>query len=275
METRSLSHVEARVVLSLEAERVEELSLDGIQERAGVSRGFARKLAHTLVRKGWLQRVGRGAYLLNPARHGPDAVPDTDPLRFGARIARPYYFGYATAAELLRLLPQASRVYYVVTPVRGGGSIVHAGRFRRVRIPRRMFFGTQLINRRGESLVVSNVERTLVDCLNRPEFSGGLAGVIRMLESARRRIDWGRLERYLDHVGRRALTLRLGFLVEQLPSGPSPPKRWLRRALARAGDPYVPLGAPAEFGRRGPHDPRWHIIRNVPDSLLFSEVDHR
>ena len=90
METRSLSAVEARVVLSLEADRRVEVSLDSIQQRGRVSRGFARKLAHSLVAKGWLQRVGRGAYLLSPARHGPDAAPDTDPLRFGTRIARPY-----------------------------------------------------------------------------------------------------------------------------------------------------------------------------------------
>jgi len=263
------------VILSLEAERREEVSLDSIQERAGVSRGFARKLAHTLVLKGWLQRVGRGSYLLNPARHGPGADADTDPLRFGARIARPYYFGFATAAELLGLLPQASRVYYVVTTARGSSSLVHAARFRRIRVPPKRFFGTETMTRRGETLVVSNMERTILDCLGRPELSGGLGGVLRMLESAGDRLDWTRIDRYLARIGHRSLTLRLGFLVERLPSGPRAPSAWLRRSLARPSDPYVPLGPPREFGRNGPHDRRWHVIRNVPDSVLLAEVDVR
>ena len=275
MELRSLSPTEAKVVLSLEAERREELSLDDLQRRAGVSRGFARKLAHGLVRKGWLQRVGRGEYLLAPARHGPEAIADTDPLRFGARLARPYYFGYATAAELLGLLPQASRIYYVVTPVRGGARVLHAGEFRRIHVHRDRFFGMTRLRRRGESLVVSDPERTILDCLDRPELAGGLGGVVRILESARNRLDWGRLDRYLDRLGRRSLRLRLGFLLERLPTGPSLPQGWARRTDVRPHEPFVPLGAPKEFGRKGPHDPRWHIIRNVPDSLLFAEVDVR
>jgi predicted transcriptional regulator of viral defense system len=272
---RSLSPTEAKVVLSLEADHREDLSLDGLQTRAGVSRGFARKLAHGLVRKGWLQRIGPGTYLRTPARRGPDAVPDTDPLRVGARLARPYYLGYATAAELLGLLPQVSRVYYVVTPVRGGSTVMHAGEFRRIRVARRSFFGTRTIRRRQESLVVSDVEKTLLDCLARPDLAGGLGGIVRMLESARNRVDWDRMERYLARLGQRSLRLRLGYLIERLPNGPAPPSRWLRSAVAGPRDPYVPLGPPKEFGRAGPRDSRWHIIRNVPDSLLFAEVDVR
>jgi predicted transcriptional regulator of viral defense system len=275
METRSLSPVEARVVLALESEGIDEIALDALQRRAGVSRSFARKIAHTLIRKGWLQRVGRGRYLLNPSRHGPSAVPDTDPLRFGTRIVHPYYFGYATAAELLGLLPQASRVYYLVSPIRGGGRMLHAAQFRRVHLPSRQFFGTEVLERRGERVVVSNVERTILDGLRRPEFIGGLGGVARILESAGRRIDWGRMEGYLTRFGQRALTLRLGFLAERLLPANPPPTGWIRRALARPEESYVPLGSPREFGRRGIHDRRWHVIRNVPDSLLFAEVDVR
>ncbi|HTT26297.1 MAG TPA: type IV toxin-antitoxin system AbiEi family antitoxin [Thermoplasmata archaeon] len=275
MEARSLSRVEARIVLSLEAEGVVEVTLDEIEGRARVSRGFARKLAHALVQKGWLQRVARGRYLLNPARHGAEAIPDTDPFRLGARIARPYYFGFATAAELLGLLPQASRVYYVATPARSAARILHAAQFRRVHVDPSRFFGTREIVRRGERLVVSDVERTILDCLDRPDLSGGLGGVARILESAEGRIRWERLHVYLGRLGQRSLALRLGFLAERVLRRRPPPARWVRRTLPRPTDPYVPLGAPREFGRRGPHDARWRIIRNVPDSVLFAEVDLR
>ena len=168
METRSLSRTEARVVLSLEEEGREDLSLQEIRRRARISPGFARKVAHDLVQKGWLQRVGRGRYLLNPSRHGPDAIPDTDPLRVGSRITTPYYFGYATAAELLGLLPQASRVYYVVSPKRGGTIPARFARFRRVTVRPARFFGSEQITRRGQVLFVSDAERTVLDCLSRP-----------------------------------------------------------------------------------------------------------
>ncbi len=275
METRSLSRSEAKVVLSLEAEDAEDLTLESLRRRADVSPGFARKIAHDLVKKGWLQRVGRGRYLLNPSRHGPDAIPDTDPLRLGSRIASPYYFGFATAAELLGLLPQASRVYYIVTPKRGSAPWAHAAQFRRIRVDPKRFFGIERIERRGESIFVSNPERTVLDCLSRPEFSGGLGGAVKVIESAARSLDWGRLDRYFRRWGSRSLTLRLGYLTESFVRTASPPARWLERIRARRDEPYFPLGSPKEFGRRGVHDPRWHLILNAPEAMLRAEVDIR
>ncbi len=275
METRSLSRSEAKVVLSLEAEGSEDLTLEGLRRRAGVSAGFARKIAHGLVGKGWLQRVGRGRYLLNPSRHGPDAIPDTDPLRLGSRIVSPYYFGFATAAELLGLLPQASRIYYLVTPKRGSAHWAHAARFRRITVDPDRFFGIDRIQRRGVSLQVSDRERTVLDCLSRPEFSGGLGGVVQVLESAGGSLDWSRLDRYLRRLGSRSLTLRLAYLAESYLRTAPPPAGWLERVRARPDEPYVPLGPPEEFGRRGVHDPRWHLILNVPEALLRAEVDLR
>jgi predicted transcriptional regulator of viral defense system len=275
MEVRSLSRTEARVVLSMEADRTEELSLDGIRTRAGISAGFARKLAAGLVRKGWLQRVGRGRYLLNPARLGPDAIADTDPLRLGSRIVSPYFFGFATAAELRGLLPQASRTYYIVTPRRGSAGWAHAATFRRVVVPPDRFFGYGPVHRRGEVVQVSDAERTLLDCLRRPEFAGGLGGVVKVLESAGGALDWPRLERYLRRFASRSLRLRLGYLVELYGSTARPPAGWLARIRPRPEEPYVPLGASGEFDRRGTHDRRWHIIRNVPEALLRAEVDVR
>jgi len=270
---RSLSATEARVILSLEADGESELSLDTIEARAKVRRGFARKLAHELVRKGWIQRVGRGRYLLNPSERGPEAIPDADPLRVGSHIVRPYYFGYASAAELWGFLLQAGRVYYVVTPVRTSVQLTHPAQFRFVRMRPDRFFGVQEIRRRGEALCVSDPERTVIDCVDRPELSGGLGGAVQIISRAKPRLNWDRLSRYLRRMDNRSLELRVGFLTEQVRPSVPPPPRWHERWHVRPDEPWVMLGPPRTFGRRGPHDPRWRILRNVPDRVLFSEVE--
>jgi predicted transcriptional regulator of viral defense system len=272
---RSLSTTEARVVLSLEEEGRDEVTLDSIQKYGRVRRGFARKLAHDLVAKGWLQRVGRGRYLLNPGTYGPDAVPDTDPLRVGSRLVRPYYFGYATAAELRGLLLQPGRVYYLVTPSRTSFRLTHPAHFRVVRVSPRRFFGVGTMERRGETLHVSDPERTVLDCIDRPELSGGMAGAAQVLARAKRHLSWDRLEGYLQKFGNRSLTLRIGFLAERIRPSIRPPSPWLRRLLPSPRQPWVPLGPPRVYGRRGAHDPRWHIVCNVPDQVLFAEADTR
>lgn len=275
MRVRSLSAVEARVVLSLEERGVDELSIDTIEQYGRVRRGFARKLAHDLAAKGWLQRVGRGRYLLNPGTYGPEGVPDTDPLRVGSRLVRPYYFGYATAAELWGLLLQPGRVYYVVTPTRTSVRVAHTAQFRLVRVAATRFFGAVPLRRRGQELMVSDPERTFLDCLDRPELSGGMAGAAQVLARAKPSLSWDRLGRYLRRWGNRSLALRAGYLAERLRPALPPPRDWVVRWLPSPDEPTVPLGPPRTYGRRGPRDPRWHVIRNVPDRVLLAEADTR
>jgi len=119
--------------------------------------------------------------------------------------------------------------------------------------------------------MVSNLERTLLDCLSRPELSGGIAGVAEILALAKPRLDWKRFGSYLDRFGNRSLVQRAGFLAERVRPSFRPPESWVRLRLPRRNEPYVPLGPPSSYGRRGDRDPRWHIIRNVTDAQLFAE----
>jgi predicted transcriptional regulator of viral defense system len=275
MRARSLSGTEARVVLSLEEEGHDEVSLDAIQRYGQVRRGYARKLAHDLAAKGWLQRVGPGRYLLNPGTYGPVAVPDTDPLRVGSRLVHPYYFGYATAAELRGYLLHPGRVYYLVTPTRTSVHVAHLAHFRVVRVAPRRFFGIRRMERRGETLRVSDPERTVLDCISRPELSGGMAGAAQVLARAKRDLSWNRLAKYLRRLGNRSLALRVGYLSERIRPSLRPPSDWLHRLLPAAREPWIPLGPARVYGRRGAREVRWHVIRNVPDQVLFAEADTR
>jgi predicted transcriptional regulator of viral defense system len=259
------------VVLSLEADGLVELSLSEIERRAGIGRGYSRKLAHDLVRKGWLQRVGRARYLLNPSQHGAAQLPDADPFRVGSHIVHPYYFGYATAAELWGFLLEAGRVYYIVTTARTSVHVEHPAQFRFVRKAAKQFFGVQRLTRRGESLRVSDPERTLLDCAERPEFSGGIGGLVQVISRAKPTLNWDRLSQYLERGGNRSLALRVGYLAERVRPSIRPPRRWAHRWSARPGEPWVPLGPPRTYGRRGPRDAHWRLILNVPDRALFSE----
>lgn len=253
---------------------MDDVTLESIERFGRISRGFARKVAHDLVAKGWLTRVGRGRYLLHPSTYGPEAVRETDPLRVGSRLVRPYYFGYATAAELHGLLLQPGRVYYIVTPRRTPSSRrTGAVEFRLIRTVPRRFFGFVPLERRSQQLVVSDRERTVLDCLERPELSGGFGGAAQVLARAKPRLGWERLRNHLRRYGSRALAARLGFLAETLrPSVPAP-TGWLDAMRPRSSDPWRFLGPPRIFGPGGRREPTWRLVRNVPDRVLFAEAD--
>jgi len=270
---RSLSGTEARVILALEARRQDEVTLDEIEALAHVRRGFARKLAHGLVVKSWLRRVGRGRYLRTPTSYGPDAGPEADPLRIGRHLVRPYYFAYGTAAELWGLSLHPGRTYYLVTPSRTRASVSGAARFHMVRTDPARFFGFADLRRRGETLIVSDRERTVLDCLRRPEYAGGFAGAAQILARAKAKLAWGRLAAYAARLGGRSLQRRLGYLAETLRPSVAPPPAVLARLRPRPADAWVPLGPPRMYGRSGPRDQRWRLLLNVPERELFAEAD--
>ncbi len=269
--TRSLSRLEAQLVLSWEREGRSVVTLDELRRAVSVSPGHARTLAHRLVRKGWLDRGRRGVYLLNPSRRGPEPLPDRDPFRVGRLLVEPYYFGYATAAELHGLLPQAGRTYYLATPGRSGHRPFGSSEFRLVHVARPQFFGTMTLLRRSQDLVVSDLERTVLDCIDRPEFAGGMGGAAHIFALAKPRLRWTKLERYLERVGRRSLTQRVGYLAQRVRPSRPPPRGFLRRLRPPRSAAYAPLGPPFDHGRTGPHEPEWRVIENVPDSELFAE----
>jgi predicted transcriptional regulator of viral defense system len=271
--TRSLSRVEARIVLPLEAERREVVRLAEIRRLGRLSPGFARKVAHDLVRKGWLQRVRRGVYLVNAGDRGPEAVPDADPLRIGSHLVDPYYFGFGTAAQLRGLLPRAGPVYFLASPARATLRPVGSAQFRLVRCPRGRFFGSESLVRRGSRIRVSDRERTVLDCVSRPDLAGGIEGAVQIVGNAKPAMNWRKLASYLRRWRNRSLQLRVGFLAEVARPDLPVPRWWRREFRARVGEGFVPLGPPRQFGRRGRHDPNWHVIQNVPRRQLFGEVE--
>lgn len=271
-DVRTLSANESKVVLALEAEGRDELSLQDIATLAGASPAYARKLAESLVRKGWIQRLSRGRYLLHHAMAGPDAIPDMDAFRVGSRLVSPSYFGYATAANFHGLLSSVPRAYFIVTTSRRAPTLSRPAEFRIVHVPPRKFFGWTDAEKSGSKLLVSDIEKTVVDAVDRPDLVGGIAAVAQIVNNAKPRLDHGRLVAYARRMRSKSLAQRLGYLLEHVAPEQHVPRAALEALQELRGAAFVALGPPARHGRKGRYVSRWRIIVNVPDAELFGEV---
>ena len=74
---RTLSKNEAKIVLGLEWRAQKAVTAAEMRSILGASDGYARFVAHRLVKKGWLQRIRPGLFQLVPAERGPEGVSDT------------------------------------------------------------------------------------------------------------------------------------------------------------------------------------------------------
>src|SRR5207244_5288679 len=94
------------------------------------------------------------------------------------------------------------------------------------------FFGFEPVDVLGYKVMISDREKTAIDCIDRPALAGGVGEAANILATASRRFDWNKAAEYLERIGSGALARRLGWLVDYVKADvPSPVKyRTLRAA---------------------------------------------
>jgi predicted transcriptional regulator of viral defense system len=111
---RSLSKREAYLVLALEWDKQTLVTIKDIERRLRCSNAYARYVAHTLHRKGWLLPLTKGHYQLIASDRGPKGIAEMNPYGAIARLApKPYFLAYHWAGTHHGLLTQVSYVTHV------------------------------------------------------------------------------------------------------------------------------------------------------------------
>ena len=264
--TRSLSPQESRVVLALTERRRREATRADIVELLGGSPKAADHVIESLRRKGWLQRASWGEYLLIPPDQGPDALGDSNLLALASRIANPYYIGFSTAAAHYGLTTQHRSVIFLVTPVRLRAREVGESRVQIVNQAASKFFGFEPVDVLGYMVMISDREKTAIDCIDRPGLAGGVGEAATILATASRRFDWTKATEYLERIGSGALARRFGWLVDHVEADVPDEvrnrllqlaalsrKTWFGTAPARAGVVQRAIG----------YDKTWRVFVNA------------
>lgn len=120
----------------------------------------------------------------------------------------------------------------------------------------------------GLRVRVTDRERTLVDILDRPDLSGGIAEVSDALREAWPQLDPDRLGNYIERFGSGTVPKRLGFLSEHLGLPGADP--WVQVWRERMGSGITDLERGGATGGRIIR--RWGLRIN---STGFDEVGER
>jgi predicted transcriptional regulator of viral defense system len=269
--TRSLSPQESRVILALTERKRQQATRAEIVELLGGSLKAADHVIQGLRRKGWLERASWGEYLLVPPEHGPDALGDSNLLARASRIADPYYIGYGSAAAHYGLTTQHRSVIFVVTPVRVRPREVGDSQVRIVNVTEKKFLGFQPVDVLGYKVMMSDREKTGIDCIDRPDLAGGIGEAGTIFATACRRFDWNKAAQYLERIQSGALARRFGWFSDHVKADMPMTVRERVMHVARKNrrawlgpDPSRAQAVPEAIGL----DDTWRIFVNVARSEL-------
>lgn len=225
--------------------------------------GQVRKAVARLEKKGWLKRIERGKYLVIPLEAGPERMWMEDSLVIAMSLQNDGIVGYWTALNHWGMADQISKTIFIQSARRRNlaEKTILGIRFKFITVVAGKLFGVSVAQVGGSLVRVTDREKTIVDCLDRPDLAGGIRQLARIIRNEAPGLDWDKLDDYLARFPSRAVVKRVGYIVEA--TGMEIPGREKRivlwRDLLKSG--YVKLEPGA--GTEGKLYRRWRIHDNV------------
>lgn len=262
---RGLGETEREILSGLAAKEAPTVTVEDVLSISDMSRQAAHQVLSRLSRKGWIQRLKRGIYKVNPLSASTDEPVIEDPLAVAMDLFEPCYISGWTAAEHWDLTEQVFNVIVVYTtrPQRESYQEIGGVRFRVRTVPEDAMFGTTRIWSGGVPVRMATPERTVIDVLDAPEMGGGGRQSLDIVRAywnrPIRERDDAELLQLGEKVGRGSVFKRLGFTAEAFDA---PSAAWLERCQQNLTEGVALLDPSGP--RTGPIVTKWRLRINLP-----------
>lgn len=210
---KGLSTAEASVLSKLSYSGKSIFSLEDLRDLVPNPTRFVGRL----LRKKWLGKLKNGLYILAPLEAGETGADahTAHPFLIASYLTFPYYIGYWTALNHHGLTETVPPAIYVATTKALHDKFILNRKYVMVMLNTSKFFGLEEVRVEDRDVTISNVEKTLADCLDHPEHCGGVGEIARAFATGAS-LNAERLLRYARKMKNRTILKRLGFLAEFL-----------------------------------------------------------
>ena len=229
-----------------------------------------KELLSDMTKRGLLMRVKKGSYYLIPYEQNAGTfMPDWHLLAESLTKGTAYYVGYYSALQIHNLITQPSLKEQIVVAkqLRPSRVEVRNVAFQFIYHNPEHFFGMKKMWIDSfHKVVCSNLEKTFIDCLFKPDYAGGIVEIARALYLSKDKIKFDELLVYAERFNSQAVIKRLGFLLELL----NIETRIIEKLQDIKTASYVVLDT--ELPKEGKLLSRWSIQQNVESGTIKSAI---
>ncbi|MEQ9300094.1 MAG: transcriptional regulator [Cyclobacteriaceae bacterium] len=234
------------------------------------SESALKQLLSDMVKRGLLMRLKKGLYYIIPYEQEAKAfMPDWHLISEHLTKGTKHYIGYYSALQIHNLITQPSLKEQIVVArqVRPSTLKIKNTSFQFIYHNEKHFFGSKKIWIDSFNKVeCSDLEKTFVDCLFKPDYAGGIVEVARAIYTSKDKIKFDKLFEYTQRFKSQAVIKRLGFLLETLEIETGISKK-LQKAKTAS---YVLLDT--ELPKSGKMISRWSIQQNLETETIKSAI---
>lgn len=232
--------------------------------------GAVRELLSDMTKRGLLLRLKDGLFYVIPYEQDAESfIPEWHSVAECLVSEARHYIGYYSALQIHGLITQPSLKEQIVVSkqIRPSEIKIKDVRFQFIYHNEKHFFGAKKIWIDSFNKVsCSDLEKTFIDCLFKPDYSGGIVETAKAIYASRDKIKWDKLLDYAEKFDSQAVIKRLGFLLETLGIG----HQVVGALQKRKTSSYIALDT--ELPQSGKRLSRWSIQQNVETETIKSAI---
>ncbi|MDP3048172.1 MAG: type IV toxin-antitoxin system AbiEi family antitoxin, partial [Thermodesulfovibrionales bacterium] len=254
-----LGPVSSRLITELSQAKKNVFSFEEAAQILKTDNKQVKKLLHDLVKKGWLKRIEKGKYFLVPLTADTTKPYTINQFLIASKLVHPYYIGFWSMLNYYGYTEQLVNTIFIVSPKKKKNLSLLGIDYKFIKTHEEKMFGLTEIKVNDMAVQVSDKEKTLLDCLDHPEYCGGITEVIKGIWNSREEIDSMKILEYAKKMGNSAVIKRLGYLLEILEMDKKIPVRTLQKMIRKGFSPLDPL-----LPQKGQYNSQWNLIVNIP-----------
>lgn len=214
-------------------------------------------LLSRMEKEGLVERIEKGKYLIIPlgAKKGEYTINE---YIIGSQLIRPAVIAYWSALNYHGFTEQIPGTVFIQTTSRKKqqNPEIFGIKYRIVRVVSKKLFGIENVWIGDVAVKITDPEKTVVDCLDKPQYCGGIAEAAKALDKD---LDPDKLKRYAVDIGNSAVIKRLGYLCDKLGTRIDIKPEYLSK--------NYPLLDPSMHGK-GRLNRKWKLIENIDEKII-------
>lgn len=250
-----MKNIEVKILEFIDDNGLDIFSTSQLSNISDLSDNYINRGLKILLKSGLLRRIEKGKY----CRHN-----FSDELIIGSFLVKTGGISYWSALNYHNLTEQIPNTIFVQTDKWKKDKTIFGVKYKFIQVNSRKLFGYKKQGYGNHTFKITDIEKTIIDCYDLPEYSGGYSEIIKAFNNAE--INQNKLIKYCQKLDNISVIKRLAYLTELL----NKPKmdKFIQFALSKRNEKYSPFISYG--GKNEKFINRWRLALNIKEQKIIN-----
>ncbi len=250
-----MKNIEAKILEFIDDNGLDIFNTSQLSQIESLTDNYINRGLNRLVETGLLRKIEKGKY----CRHN-----FSDELIIGNFLVKSGGISYWSALNFHGLTEQIPNTIFIQTNQWKKNKNIFGVQYKFIQINNKKLFGYKSEGYGNHTFNITDIEKTIIDSFDLPEYSGGYSEIIKAFNNAQ--INQNKLIKYCEVFDNKSIIKRLAYLTELL----NKPKmdKFIQFALAMRNEKYTPF---LRYGGKNEKTlSRWRLILNIKEQEIIN-----